>query len=220
MTRFARLSLASAVVVLLAWAHPLAQQPAPRLSNVPTPTQGDYVLKNFKFRDGGLLPELKMHYRTLGTIKKNPAGLVTNAVLIMHGTGGSGAQFIVGNFAGQLFGAGQLLDSSKYFLVMPDDVGHGQSSKPSDGLHMKFPKYDYLDMLKAEYLLLTQGLGVNHLRLVMGTSMGGMHTWLWGEEYPTFMDALMPLASQPTAMSGRNRAWRRVLLDAIRNDPA
>ena len=147
------------------------------------------------------------------------AGKTTNAVLIMHGTTGSGAQFIRPEFAGELFGKGQPLDATKFFIVLPDGIGHGKSSKPSDGLHAKFPRYGYLDMVEAEYRLLTEGLGVNHARLVMGTSMGGMHTWLWGELHPEFMDALMPLASLPTQISGRNRAWRRMIIDAIRNDP-
>ena len=142
------------------------------------------------------------------------------AVLIMRGTGGSGAQFIRSEFGGVLFGPGALLDATRFFIILPDDIGHGQSSKPSDGLRAKFPRYGYLDMIEAEYQLVTQGLGVNHLRLVMGTSMGGMHTWLWGEQYPDFMDALMPLASLPTQISGRNRVWRRTIIDAIRNDPA
>jgi homoserine O-acetyltransferase len=138
----------------------------------------------------------------------------------MHGTGGSGAQFMRSEFGGVLFGPGALLDATRYFIILPDDIGHGQSSKPSDGLRAKFPRYGYLDMVEAEYRLVTDGLGVNHLRLVMGTSMGGMHTWLWGEQYPEFMDALMPLASLPTQVSGRNRVWRRTIIDAIRNDPA
>ena len=138
----------------------------------------------------------------------------------MHGTGGTGRQFLRPDFAGELFRSGGLLDASRTFIILPDDIGHGGSSKPSDGLRARFPKYGYLDMVDAEYRLVTEGLGVNHLRLVMGTSMGGMHTWLWGERYPDFMDALMPLASLPTQISGRNRVWRRVVIDAIRNDPA
>jgi homoserine O-acetyltransferase len=145
--------------------------------------------------------------------------VVTNAVLILHGTGGSGANFINAMFAGELFGAGGLLDAGRYFLVMPDGIGAGQSSKPSDGLRGRFPHYGYVDMVEAQYRLLTEGLGVNHLRLAMGTSMGGMQTWLWGELHPDFMDALMPLASLPTQISGRNRVWRRIVIDAIRNDP-
>ena len=160
-----------------------------------------------------------MHYRTLGQPQRDEQGIVRNAVLIMHGTTGSGAQFIRNEFAGELFGKGQLLDAERYFIILPDDIGHGQSSKPSDGLHAKFPNYGYPDMIEAEYRLVTDGLKVNHLRLVMGTSMGGMHTWLWGETHPDFMDALMPLASLPAQISGRNRVWRKMISDAIRNDP-
>jgi homoserine O-acetyltransferase/O-succinyltransferase len=189
-------------------------------ADYPAPTEGDYTIKNFKFTSGETLPELKIHYRTLGKIDKDASGKVTNAVLIMHGTTGSGAQFIRPEFAGELFGTDQPLDAAKFFIVLPDGIGHGKSSKPSDGLHAKFPRYGYLDMIEADYRLLTEGLGVNHARLVMGTSMGGMHTWLWGELHPEFMDALMPLASLPTQISGRNRAWRRIVIDAIRNDPA
>jgi homoserine O-acetyltransferase/O-succinyltransferase len=194
--------------------------PSVAAAQYPAPDQRDFILKNFKFRSGEILPELRIHYRTLGKPDRDAAGVVRNAVLIMHGTGGSGAQFIRSEFAGVLFGPGALLDVSRYFIILPDDIGHGQSSKPSDGLRAKFPRYGYLDMVEAEYRLVTEGLGVNHLRLVMGTSMGGMHTWLWGEQYPEFMDALMPLASLPTQISGRNRVWRRTIIDAIRNDPA
>ena len=182
--------------------------------------EGDYVIRDFHFASGESLPEVRIHYRTFGAPRTDSHGVVRNAVLIMHGTGGSGAQFIRGSFAGELFGAGQPLDATRYYLVLPDDIGHGKSSKPSDGLHARFPHYGYNDMVQAEYLLLAQGLKVNHARLVMGTSMGGMHTWLWGEQHPDFMDALMPLASLPTQISGRNRVWRRTVIDAIRNDPA
>ena len=185
----------------------------------PAPAQGDFVVQNFPFASGEKLPELRLHYRTLGTPKRDAQGVVRNAVLILHGTGGSGAQFIRPEFAGALFGAGQLLDAGRYFIILPDGIGHGQSSKPSDGLHAAFPRYGYIDMVEAQYRLVTDGLGVNHLRLVMGTSMGGMQTWLWGERYPGFMGALMPLASLPTQISGRNRVWRRVIIDAIRADP-
>jgi homoserine O-acetyltransferase len=188
-----------------------------RQTALPPPDQGDVVVKAFRFRTGETL-DVKMHFRTLGTLRKNPQGVAENAVLIMHGTGGTGAQFLGANFAGELFGPGQPLDITKYYVVMPDDVGHGQSSKPSDGLRAKFPNYGYLDMIELERLML-EGLGVKHLRLVMGTSMGGMHTWMWGGEYPDMMDALMPLASLPTQIAGRNRVWRRVLIDAIKNDP-
>jgi len=188
-------------------------------ADYPAPVEGDYVLRNFKFANGETLPELRLHYRTLGKPVKDKKGIVRNAVWIGHGTGGSGAQFIRPEFAGELFGAGQLLDAGKYFIVLPDGIGHGKSAKPSDGLKAKFPQYGYTDMVEAQYRLLTEGLGVNHLRLVMGTSMGGMHSWVWGERHPDFMDALMPLASLPTQISGRNRVWRKTLIDAIRNDP-
>src|SRR6195256_1475706 len=190
-----------------------------RAADYPTPTEGDYTIRDFKFASGETLPELRTHYRTLGKADKDARGKTTNAVLVMHGTTGSGAQFIRPEFAGELFGDGQPLDARKCFIVLPDGIGHGKSSKASDGLHAKFPRYGYRDMMDAQYRLLTDGLGVNHARLVMGTSMGGMHTWLWGETHPDFMDALMPLASLPTQISGRNRAWRRIIIDAIRNDP-
>ena len=189
-------------------------------ADYPAPTEGDYTIRDFKFASGEILPELRLHYRTLGKLEKNAQGKTTNAVLIMHGTTGSGAQFIRPEFAGELFGKDQPLDATKFFIVLPDGIGHGKSSKPSDGMRAKFPRYGYLDMVEAQYRLMTEGLGVNHARLVMGTSMGGMHTWLWGESHPDFMDALMPLASLPTQISGRNRAWRRMVIDAIRNDPA
>jgi len=190
-------------------------------ADYPAPTEGDYAIRDFRFRSGETLPELHLHYRTIGKPEKDAQGKTTNAVLIMHGTTGSGAQFVPRpEFADQLFGKGQPLDATKFFIVFPDGIGHGKSSKPSDGMHAKFPRYGYLDMVEAQYRLLTEGLGVNHARLVMGTSMGGMHTWLWGELHPDFMDALMPLASLPTQISGLNRAWRRTVIDAIRNDPA
>ncbi|HZP67170.1 MAG TPA: alpha/beta fold hydrolase [Rudaea sp.] len=185
----------------------------------PAPAEGDYTIKGFRFGSGETLPELRMHYRTLGELKKDKSGHAANAVLIMHGTGGSGTQFLRDIFAGELFGPGQPLDAAKYYIVLIDDIGHGKSSKPSDGLHAKFPHYDYDDMLTAEHAVLVDKLGVDHLRLVMGTSMGGMHTWLWGEKYPEFMDALMPLASLPVQISGRNRMMRKMLMDSIRTDP-
>jgi len=185
----------------------------------PAPVEGDVVLKNFTFNSGETLPELRLHYRTYGSPRRDAQGVVRNAVLVMHGTTGSGGQFTGRSFAGELFGPGQPLDAAEYYIILPDGIGHGRSSKPSDGLHARFPRYGYEDMVRAQYLMLTEGLGVNHLRLVAGTSMGGMHTWLWGQRYPDFMDALMPLASVPGQISGRNRVWRRVLIDAIRNDP-
>ena len=189
-------------------------------TNFPPPFEGEFVIHDFQFNSGETLPELRLHYRTLGSPRRDAHGMVRNAVLILHGTTGSGAQFLRHEFADELFGKGQPLDVTRYYLIMPDDIGHGNSSKPSDGLHAKFPRYGYLDMVEAERRLVTDGLGVNHLRLVMGTSMGGMHTWVWGEVNPGFMDALMPLASLPTQISGRNRVWRRVVIDTIRNDPA
>jgi homoserine O-acetyltransferase/O-succinyltransferase len=185
----------------------------------PAPTEGDFIIRNFRFTSGEMLPELRVHYRTIGKPTRDAQGVVRNAVLIMHGTGGNGASLLNPVFAGQLFGPGALLDAERYFLILPDGIGHGKSSKPSDGLRGRFPHYGYLDMIEAQYRLLTEGLSVNHARLVMGTSMGGMHTWLWGERHPDFMDALMPLASLPTQISGRNRVWRRIVIDAIRNDP-
>lgn len=184
----------------------------------PAVEQGDFVIKNFEFKSGEVLPELRLHYRTLGTLRRDAQGKASNAVFIMHGTSGSGSQFLRPEFT-ELFAAGAPLDTRQYFVVLPDGIGHGQSSKPSDGLHAKFPRYGYRDMVAAHHRLLTEGLQIDHLRLVMGTSMGGMHSWLWGEMYPDFMDALLPLASLPTQISGRNRAWRRVAIDAIRNDP-
>jgi len=190
-----------------------------RAGDYPTPTEADHIIRDFKFSSGQTLPDLKLHYRTLGKPEKDANGQTHNAVLIMHGTIGSGVEFIRPEFAGELFGKDQPLDATKFFIVLPDEVGHGKSSKPSDGMHAKFPRYGYTDMVEAQYRLLTEGLDVNRARLVMGTSMGGMHTWLWGELHPDFMDALMPLASLPTQISGRNRGWRRVIIDAIRNDP-
>jgi homoserine O-acetyltransferase/O-succinyltransferase len=191
-----------------------------RAAEYPAPDSGDFIVHDFKLSSGETMPELRLHYRTLGKAVKDAKGVTQNAVLILHGTTGSGAQFIRPEFAGELFGAGQPLDTTKFFIVLPDDIGHGNSSKPSDRMGGKFPRYGYREMVEAEYLLLTEGLGVNHARLIMGTSMGGMHTWLWGEIHPEFMDALMPLASLPAQISGRNRAWRRIVIDAIRNDPA
>ncbi|HEY6125924.1 MAG TPA: alpha/beta fold hydrolase [Steroidobacteraceae bacterium] len=191
-----------------------------RAADYPAPVEADFVIRDFRFSGGESLPELRIHYRTLGTPRKDAKGIVRNAVLIGHGTGGSGAQFIRPEFAGELFGAGQPLDATRYFIVLADGIGHGKSAKPSDGLRAKFPKYGYTDMVEAQYRLLTEGLKVNHLRLVMGTSMGGMHTWVWGERHPEFMDALMPLASLPVQIAGRNRVWRKTIIDAIRNDPS
>lgn len=188
-------------------------------ADYPAPVEADFVLKDFRFASGEVLPELRIHYRTLGTPQRDAQGKVSNAVLITHGTGGSGAQFLRPDFAGDLFSANGVLDAARHYIILTDGIGHGKSSKPSDGLRARFPHYGYRDMVDAQYRLLVEGLGVNHLRLVMGTSMGGMQTWIWGERYATFMDALMPLASVPSQISGRNRVWRRVVIDAIRNDP-
>ena len=187
----------------------------------PNQTEGDFKIKNFPFQSGETtLAELNLHYTTLGQPVKDNTGKVTNAVLIMHGTTGSGANFLSQLFAGNLFGPGQLLDASKYYIILPDGIGHGKSSKPSDGLHMKFPKYTYDDMVLADYRLLTEHLGIGHLRLCMGTSMGAMHTWVWGYTYPDFMDALLPLASLPVAIAGRNRILRKMAIEDIESDPA
>jgi homoserine O-acetyltransferase len=183
------------------------------------PLEADYVIHDFHFASGESLPELRMHYTFFGKAKKDSQGRVTNAVLIMHGTGGSGHSLINERFSGVLFQKGQLLDAEKYYIILPDGIGHGKSSKPSDGLHAHFPQYSYRDMVAAQYALLTKGLEINHLRLVMGTSMGCMHTFMWAETYPDFMDALMPLACLPVQIAGRNRAWRDLLMDAIRDDP-
>src|SRR5438067_11619571 len=209
------------IIRILAFFSSLLAASFSSAADYPAPTEGDYIVHDVKFTSGETLPELRLHYRTLGKPEKDAQGKTTNAVLIMHGTTGSGAQFVPRpEFADQLFAKGHPLDATKSFIILPDGIGHGKSSKPSDGLHAKFPHYGYLDMVEAQYRLLTEGLGVNHARLVMGTSMGGMHTWLWGESHPDFMDALMSLASLPTQISGRNRAWRRMVIDAIRNDPA
>ena len=181
--------------------------------------QADFVVKNFKFTTGEVLPELKLHYTTLGQPRKDAQGKVRNAVIILHGTGGSGRSFLSATYAGELFAPGKLLDSNKFFIVLPDGIGHGGSSKPSDGMRAKFPKYTYDDMVVAQYKLLSDGLNVNHLRLIMGTSMGCMQAWVWGYMYPTFMDGLAPLACVPAQIAGRNRMIRTIAMDHIRNDP-
>jgi homoserine O-acetyltransferase len=186
----------------------------------PDQTEADFVIRDFTFQSGEKLPELRRHYVTVGKPVRDASGHVANAVLIMHGTGGTGRAFLGEGFAGELFRPGQPLDAAKFFIVMPDAVGHGKSSKPSDGLRAHFPHYRYADMVRADYLLLRDGLHVDHLRLAMGTSMGAMETWLWGETYPDFADALMPLASAPVAIAGRNRMFRAMIISAIRSDPA
>ena len=193
---------------------------APAAAQAAVPVEADYVARDFRFQTGETLPTLTLHYRTLGTPRRDASGVVRNAVLILHGTGGSGAGFLSRTFGGELFGSGQLLDASKYFIVLPDGIGHGKSSKPSDGLRMRFPKYTYDDMVRAQHLLLTDGLKVNHLKLVLGTSMGAMHCWVWGEMFPDFVDGLVPLASAPTQIAGRNRVMRKMIMDSLTQDPA
>src|SRR5687768_5376775 len=185
----------------------------------PAPVEGDFIAKDFVFTSGERLPELKIHYRTVGTPRQDADGVVRNGVLILHGTGGTGGGFLNQNYAGRLFGKGQPLDAEQYFIILPDNVGHGRSSKPSDGLRMKFPKYRYADMVRLQHALVTQGLGLTHLKLVMGTSMGAMHAWNWGYMYPGFAAGLVPLASNPVEIGGRNRVWRKFLIDAIEKDP-
>ncbi len=181
--------------------------------------QGDYIAKNFKFVSGETMPELRLHYTTLGTPRKDAQGIVRNALMVLHGTGGTGRAFLSAGWSGELFGPGKMLDTARYFVVLPDGIGHGGSSKPSDGLHAKFPHYDYDDMVQAEHMLLTEGLKVNHLRLIMGTSMGCMHAWVWGYTFPTFVDGLVPLACAPTQLAGRNRMIRTMIMDDITADP-
>lgn len=182
--------------------------------------QGDFIARDFRFTTGETLPEVRIHYTTLGTPRKDARGVTRNAVMILHGTGGTGRGFLSANFGGQLFGPGQMLDSSKFFIVLPDNLGHGGSSKPSDGLRARFPKYTYDDMVRAQYRLLTEGLGVDHLRLVMGTSMGCMHSWIWLHTHPDFMDGAVPLACAPGPIVGRNRMIRALIIESLRGDPA
>src|SRR6516225_7917427 len=186
---------------------------AAHAGDYPAPQEADWIARDFKFHTGEVMGELRLHYTTIGVPSGQP-------VLLLHGTGGSAKSLLTAQFAGELFGAGAPLDASKYFIILPDAVGHGRSLKPSDGLRMKFPHYDYADMVEAQYRLLTEGLGIRHLRLVIGNSMGGMETWIFGVAHPDLMDALAPMASQPTAMSARNWMMRRLITDTIRNDPA
>jgi homoserine O-acetyltransferase len=182
-------------------------------ADYPAPKQGDWIAHNFKFHTGEVMPELRLHYTTVG----EPSGI---PVVVLHGTGGSAQSMLTPAFAAELYGPGQPLDAAKYYIIIPDGVGHGKSSKPSDGLKAKFPHYNYTDMVEAQHLLLDQGLGVHHVRLIIGNSMGGMQAWMWGEKYPTYMDALAPMAAQPTAMASRNWMLRLMMLESIRQDPA
>jgi homoserine O-acetyltransferase len=201
--KFLRAALSAAFA--LTWSAALA-------ADYPAPKQGDWIAKDFKFHSGETMPELRLHYTTVG----EPTG---QPVLVLHGSGGSAASMLTPAFAGELFGAGQPLDASKYYIIIPDGIGHGKSSKPSDGMKTAFPKYNYEDMVDAQYRLVKEGLGIKHLRLVIGNSMGGMHSWIWGVKYPQAMDALVPMASQPTEMASRNWMLRRMMLETIRNDP-
>jgi homoserine O-acetyltransferase len=207
----------TALMVLLMPAAALAQAPTPTVW--PNQREGDFIIKDYRFASGETLNELRIHYTTLGTAKRNAAGEIVNGVLLLHGTSGTGKNWLMPSLADELFGPGQPLDAAQYFIVLPDGVGRGGSTKPSNGLRMKFPHYRYRDIVASEHRMLTEGLNVRHLRLVLGSSMGGMHTWLWGEMYPDLMDALVPIASQPIAISGRNWISRRIAIEAIRNDP-
>jgi len=200
-------------LVVLALARSAAAQ------GYPAPIEADFVARPFTFQSGETIPQVTIHYRTVGTPRKDPDGVVRNGVLILHGTGGTGGAFLSQGYAGRLFGKGQPLDAEKFFIILPDNIGHGRSSKPSDGLRMKFPAYRYTDMVTLQHLLVTTGLGLTHLHLVMGTSMGAMHSWMWGYMYPDFADGLVPLASNPVEIAGRNRLWRKALVDAIVTDP-
>ena len=183
-----------------------------RAGDYPASREADWIARDFKFHTGEVMPELKLHYLTIG----DPAGL---PVLVLHGNGGAAASMLTPAFAGELFGPGQALDASKYYIVIPDALGHGKSAKPSDGLKTKFPRYNYADMVDAQYRLLSEGLGIRHLRLIIGNSMGGMNAWLWGQKYPSYMDALVPMASQPTALASRSWMLQRMMLEVVRNDP-
>jgi len=208
MTRY----VLAGIVLMASTSDALAQ-------SYPAPAEGSFVARNHRFDSGETLAEVKLHYWTVGTPRRDADGVVRNGVLILHGTGGSGRGFLTEGYAGRLFGKGQILDAERYFIILPDNVGHGASSKPSDGMRMKFPKYRYADMVKLQHLLVTEGLGLSRLRLVMGTSMGAMHTWMWGYMFPEFADGLVPLASNPVEIAGRNRMWRKALVDAIVTDP-
>jgi homoserine O-acetyltransferase len=202
------------VLVSLAVALPAAAQ-----TTWPNQREADFTLKDYRFESGETLPELRLHYTVLGTPHKNASGEIDNAVILLHGTSGTGKNWLMPSLANELFGPGQPIDAARHFIILPDGVGRGGSSKPSDGLRAKFPHYRYRDIIDSEYRLVTEGLGIKHLRLVLGSSMGGMHCWMWGEMYPGFMDALVPIASQPIEISGRNWISRRIAIEAIRNDP-
>ncbi|MCC7125508.1 MAG: alpha/beta fold hydrolase [Acidobacteria bacterium] len=202
------------VLLLLAASHQGVAQ-----TTYPTPVEADFVARDVSFENGERAAEIRLHYRTIGQPRKDADGVVRNGVLILHGTGGSGRGFLSDGYGGQLFGKGQLLDAERYFIILPDNIGHGQSSKPSDGLRMRFPQYRYTDMVRLQHRLVSEGLGLSQLHLVMGTSMGAMHAWMWGYLYPSFARGLAPFASNPVEIAGRNRVWRKLLVDAIVTDP-
>ena len=206
MKGFGRFVQATAGLALTLWAFGASA------AEYPAPKEGSWVAKDFRFHTGEVMPELRLHYRTIGDPSKE-------AVVVLHGTTGSGASMLTPAFAGELFGAGQPLDATKYFIVLPDGIGHGKSSKPSDGLKTKFPSYNSEDMVDAQYRLLKEHLGLNRVRLIIGNSMGGMHSWVWGTKYPDYMDALVPMASQPTPMAARNWILRRLMIETVRRDP-
>jgi homoserine O-acetyltransferase len=219
--RHRALAFCAAFAVSVTSAAAVRAQPAtPATPAYGEPHGADFVIHDFHFRSGESLAELRIHYTTFGTPHRDASGRIDNAVLILHGTGGAGTSLIRPQFAGELFGPGQLLDDSKYFIVLPDGIGHGKSSKPSDGLHMRFPHYDYADMVEAQHRLVLEGLGVTRLRLIMGTSMGCMQAFMWAEQWPDAMDAIQPMACLPVRIVGRNRLWRRMTIDAIEHDPA
>ena len=224
MKKFLAIAAALALSGTLTAAPAAPAAPAPPVTTAPSilaqAHEGDFVLHDFHFESGETLAELRMHYTTLGTPRRDAQGHVTNAVMILHGTGGDGQQFLRPQFADVLFAAGGLLDPARYYIILPDNVGHGHSSKPSDGAHARFPHYAYADMIESQFRLLTDGLGVDHLRLVLGTSMGCMHAFMWGELHADRVDALMPLACLPVQIAGRNRLWRHLVIEAISSDPA
>jgi homoserine O-acetyltransferase len=207
--------LAGAVLAAFLAAPSLAAGPAP----YPEQKEGDYVARDFRFQSGEVLAEVRLHYTTLGAPSRDASGRISNAVFLLHGTTGTGKSFLAPNLGGELFGPGQPLDASRFYVILPDGLGRGGSSKPSDGLHARFPRYGYGDVVAAQHLLVTSGLGVDHLRAVVGTSMGGMMTWMWGERWPGMVDALLPIASQPVQISGRNLLWRKLVAETIRHDP-
>lgn len=217
--RFTRPLVAAALVAAALVAAVGAPATGAAQSSRATGREGDFVMRDFRFTDGSTLPELRIHYVTLGTPRRDARGHVRNAVLILHGTTGAGTAFLSPNFAGVLFGPGELLDTATHYVILPDGIGTGKSTKPSDGMHARFPHYGYDDMTTAQYRLVTEGLGVDHLLLVMGTSMGGMQTWMWGERWPDFMDGLVPLASVPAQIAGRNRMMREMVSQSVRTDP-